>query len=125
MIKKNVFSASKQKTYAHNGIGQIDFLRPFSDQDFESNLSFIDFVEIPPGDSIGYHQHADNEEIYFIVEGLGTMTTNGEPYQVNSGDLIVNKCGWQHGLYNSGNDRLRVLVWEIALTPNHRAKRRS
>ena len=70
-FKKNVLKLAKQRVVAHGGKGKIDFVRPFVTSDFETNLSFIDFAVIPPGNSIGRHRHGDNEEIYFIVEGAG------------------------------------------------------
>ena len=114
MIRKNVFSAPKEWVVAHHGQGKIEFVRPFEDKDAETDLSFVDYVEIPVGASIGIHTHGDNEEIYFIVEGSGTMHTNGEDTKVNAGDLIFNRRGWTHGLKNDSQAPLKVLVWETA-----------
>ena len=69
---------------------------------------------IPPGHSIGRHLHGENEEIYFIVEGVGTMTTNGVAHRVEKGDLVVNHRHWEHGLHNDSNQPLIALVWEVA-----------
>lgn len=115
MIRKNVLAAAKELRRAHQGAGRIRFTRPFQEGDFESSLSFVDYVEIPPGASIGVHRHGNNEEIYFIVEGRGVMTTNGESEAVSTGDLIVNRAGWSHGLRNESEGLLRVLVWEVAI----------
>lgn len=117
MIRKNVFTAAKEPVTAHHGVGKIAFVRPFSDEDFETNLSFVDYVEIPPGSSIGIHTHDENEEIYFIVEGSGTMHTNGEDFAVSGGDLVLNRRGWTHGLMNDSQAPLKVLVWETAYRP--------
>lgn len=117
MIKNNVFSAAKEWVVAHEGEGQIEFVRAFESKDFNTGLSFIDYVEIPPGSSIGIHRHGDNEEVYFIVEGSGIMTTNDEQYRVHGGDLIVNYRGWSHGLKNNMDMPLKVLVWEVSYYP--------
>lgn len=117
MIRKNVFSAAKEPVTAHHGEGKIAFVRPFESPDFDTDLSFVDYVEIPPGASIGVHTHGENEEIYFIVHGHGTMTTNDEQYRVDSGDLILNRRGWSHGLRNDSDAVLKVLVWETAYRP--------
>jgi mannose-6-phosphate isomerase-like protein (cupin superfamily) len=116
MVRKNVYSAQKEDVIAHGGAGKIRFARPFSAADFETDLSFIDYVEIPPGSSIGVHTHGENEEVYFIVRGKGIMITNGTEYRVEAGDLIVNQRGWTHGLRNDTSAPLHVLVWEIAYT---------
>lgn len=114
MIKKNVLSEAKAPVTAHCGEGKIDFVRLFAAADFVTDLSFIDYVELPPGASIGTHEHGANEEVYFIVSGSGTMTTNEQRYRVATGDLIVNKPGWRHGLENDSASALTVLVWEVA-----------
>ncbi len=115
MIKKNVLSTAKVMKNAHDGQGRIAFVRPFDAGDFETDIAFVDYVELPAGTSIGVHRHGENEEIYFVVEGAGTMTTNGERFSVATGDLIVNRRGWSHGLENSSDSVLRVLVWEVGL----------
>lgn len=117
MIRKNILDAARTLVVAHEGEGQIHFVRPFSDNDFQTDLSFVDYVEMPPGTSIGVHRHGDNEEVYFIIEGTGSMTTNDEVYPVKTGDLILNRPGWRHGLRNDSDALLRVLVWEVALKP--------
>src|SRR5690348_12439588 len=114
MIRVNVNDAPKEPTVAHDGRGRIAFVRTFTANDFESDLAFVDYVELPPGSSIGFHRHGDDEEVYFIVEGRGTMTTNGECFAVGAGDLVVNRRQWSHGLENDSDAPLRVLVWDVA-----------
>lgn len=115
MIRKNVLELPKIPVRAHGGEGEIAFARPFTDEELRSRGRFVDYVEIPPGASIGVHTHGEDEEIYFIVEGRGRMRTNDEEYEVRAGDLVLNRPGWTHGLRNEGPGTLRVLVWEVAL----------
>jgi mannose-6-phosphate isomerase-like protein (cupin superfamily) len=117
MMRVNVIDAPKEPTVAHDGRGRIAFVRPFTAGDFESALAFIDYVELPPGSSIGLHTHGNDEEVYFIVEGRGTMTTNAERFAVGAGDLVVNRRHWSHGLENDSDAPLRVLVWDVACPP--------
>jgi len=115
MIKKNIYQIKKEMKVAHNGTGSISFSRSFFKNDFQSNLSFIDYVEVPPGASIGFHRHGNNEEIYFIIEGQGIMTTNDDKYSVSSGDLILNRPGWSHGFENTTLELTKILVWEVGI----------
>ena len=117
MIRKNVMAATMEMVTAHHGAGKIAFVRPFEDSDYETDVSFVDYVEMPPGTSIGVHTHDDNEETYFIVEGTGMMTTNDKRFRVTTGDLILNKRGWTHGLENDSGQPLKVLVFEVAFRP--------
>lgn len=113
-FKRNVLKLARRPVVAHAGEGEIAFVRPFEGEDFETDMAFIDYVEIPPGCSIGRHQHGNNEEVYFIVSGTGCMTTNGVDHRVETGDLILNRPRWEHGLHNDGEKPLAVLVWEVA-----------
>jgi len=115
MIVKNIYLMQKEWIQAHGGDGKINFCRPFETTDFESDLSFIDYVEVPPDSTIGYHQHSQNEEIYFIVDGKGEMRVNGETRTVTQGDLIVNKKTWKHAIKNTSNLSLKILVWETTI----------
>ena len=41
------------------------------------------------------------------------MTVNGASQAVETGDVILNKPGWQHGLENTGKEPLKLLVFEV------------
>jgi quercetin dioxygenase-like cupin family protein len=41
------------------------------------------------------------------------MTVNNEARQVKTGDVILNKPGWSHGLENTSDHVLKLLVFEV------------
>jgi len=49
-----------------------------------------------------------------VLEGHGILTVNGEKREITSGDVIVNKPGWSHGLENNSESPLKMLVFEVA-----------
>lgn len=110
---KNVIDLKKNLVCAHNGKGKIKFCRPFIKKDFKTKINFIDYAIIPPGKSIGNHQHTDNEEVYFIVKGMGTMFLGGRNISVKKGDIIVNKINGVHGLTNNSNKDIHLFVFEV------------
>lgn len=70
----------------------------------------LSWLTIKPGDSIGYHQHKDNEDAYVIVSGTGTFKdTDGKDYPVKAGDITIVRKGESHGLTNSGKVPLVVV----------------
>jgi quercetin dioxygenase-like cupin family protein len=109
----NVYTAPKRAVVAHGGDGLVNVVRPFVEGDFETELMFIDYVEMPPGSSIGKHRHGDDEEVYFILESSGLMSIDGREHRVSAGDLILNVCGGEHGLSNDGEATLKLLVWQV------------
>lgn len=58
-------------------------------------------VTIYPGGSVPIHSH-EQEEVYFIVEGEGSIEVGGESRAVRSGDCIYIRPQLEHVLTNSG-----------------------
>ncbi|WP_248925230.1 cupin domain-containing protein [Paenibacillus hamazuiensis] len=115
MIVRNFLQAEYKVAPSHKGSGDVKSVRLFDDGDFETKLKFFYYTEIPPKSSIGYHKHGDNEEVYAILEGEGTMTVNGESRKVTAGDVILNKRGWSHGLENHSDAPLKIIVFEAEI----------
>jgi mannose-6-phosphate isomerase-like protein (cupin superfamily) len=114
MIVKNYLKAEHELGPSHDGKGRVNSVKLFDDADFSTPLRFLYHIEMAPGTSIGYHQHGENEELYMVLEGRGTMTVNNESREVEAGDVIVNKPGWSHGLENTSEAPLELLVFEVA-----------
>jgi mannose-6-phosphate isomerase-like protein (cupin superfamily) len=55
------------------------------------------------------HYHPQTEEIYFILEGSGSMVIDGETRQVGRGDAIGIPPGAVHKITNVGQVELRLL----------------
>jgi mannose-6-phosphate isomerase-like protein (cupin superfamily) len=102
---------------AHGGDGEIRFARIAEAAAFAGGCNFIDYAELPPGASIGRHRHADDEEeLYLVLEGCGSMWRDGEQFVVRAGDLVRNRPGGEHGLHNTGSSVLRLFVIELRAT---------
>ncbi len=112
----NVHRAALEPTVAHDGEGRIGVARVAVAGDLAAPCNFIDVAELPPGTSIGRHRHAsDEEELYLVLEGSGTMWRDGEEFRVGPGDLVRNRPGGAHGLVNDGDGPLRLFVIELAV----------
>lgn len=97
---------------AHGGAREIEFARVVERPG--GSLRFIDLSVLAPGADIGLHTHErDNEEMYVIVSGRGVMSLDGEEFEVGPGDVILNRPGGTHGLRNTGDAELRMVVVEI------------
>lgn len=101
----------------HGGVGPLHAYRAFDRTRDPSPVAFIDLVIIPPGTSVGLHQHADDQETYVILRGGGTMTLDEASFPVAAGDLIRNRAYGRHGLVNDGDEDLHLLVFEVAPAP--------
>jgi len=53
-------------------------------------------ASLPPGAATDRHYHKLSEELYFLLEGTGTMEINGETRKVGPGDGILIPAGTWH-----------------------------
>ena len=113
MSVRNFLETPGKTQVIHGGRGRGKSTRVFDATDFETPLKFIDYIEMEPGSSIGNHRHGENEEVYAVLSGNGVMVVNDERQAVKTGDVILNKPGWQHGLENTSQEPLKLFVFEV------------
>ena len=105
--------ADLRSTAAHGGPGKILFSRVV-EREPGPGLIFVDLSIVPPGSAVGSHTHGENdEELYIIIEGNGSMTVDGTDVDVGPGDVIVNRPGGTHGLVNTGATPIRMVVVDV------------
>jgi len=66
-------------------------------------------ARVQPGASTTPHYHPQTEEIYYILEGAGRMTIDGETRDVGPGDAIAIPPGAVHMIHNPGSETLKFL----------------
>lgn len=102
----------QKKEKVGGGIGIIDakYAFPRTTATTEQAIKEIAWLTIPVGNSIGLHQHANNEDAYIIVQGTGTFTDSlGQTTKVGPGDVTLARPGNKHGLVNDGKEPLVIL----------------
>jgi mannose-6-phosphate isomerase-like protein (cupin superfamily) len=114
LLCKNLFESKLNDTQnCHGGERTIHSCRILTQFDFKAACNFVDYAVVPPNSSIGLHRHGENEELYLIIEGTGTMTVDDHIFKVKTGDLVVNRPGGQHGLTNDSTSDIKLFVIEI------------
>ena len=63
-------------------------------------------ADLDPGDWLGLHRHTP-AEIYYVVEGRGTVTLDGVEHPVAAGTAVHIPGDAEHGIRNTGPTRLR------------------
>jgi len=108
-------SLLKPAAHAHGGKGEILFRRMWDGESFKTNWEFVDHCVLPPGTSIGYHQHNMIEEVYYLVSGGGRMTVNDTTWDVRAGDAIPCTLHDSHGLFNPGREDIELIVFSCGV----------
>ena len=112
----NLADLELESIVAHDGEGRIRFRRIADMAALAGACDFMDFAELPPGTSVGRHTHdAREEEFYLILAGRGEMWRDGATFGVRAGDLIRNRPAGSHGLVNTGDEPLRMFVFQVAV----------
>jgi len=63
-----------------------------------------------PGQQHEPHTHANQDKIYFVLEGSGAATVGEERSTIAAGDLVFAPSGVLHSMSNPGPGRLIVMV---------------
>lgn len=62
---------------------------------------------LPPGGSIGYHQHVGNFEVYYLLSGEAMVEDNEKrQHRIGAGDAMICPDGESHSIENVGADEL-------------------
>jgi quercetin dioxygenase-like cupin family protein len=68
-----------------------------------------------PGQAQQAHAHKGADKLYYVVEGRGEFSLGAEKRTLGPGELLYVPEGVEHGVINTGQERLGVL---IVITPN-------
>ncbi len=79
----------------------------------KGEAKMFNIVEFQPGESLGWHGHIDNFEIYYILEGQALVNDNGEEYEVYPGDLVYTADGAHHSIQNNGTGVMKMVATVI------------
>ncbi len=86
-----------------------------------TSQSYVAIYEIPPHKSnYPYHYHLKNEEVFYIISGVGTLETPDGNQKVTAGDIIVCPNGAQgaHKLTNgSETEKLVYIDFDVTHSP--------
>jgi quercetin dioxygenase-like cupin family protein len=93
-------------------------------------MSKVDVVSSPhlicgincfePGQAQKAHTHAGADKLYLVLEGRGEFSVGGATRILNTGELLHVPENVEHGVVNTGPDRLAVL---IVIAPNRHGER--
>ncbi len=69
----------------------------------------VGIVEIDPGAHSPRHRH-NCEEVYYVLTGRGYLQTDEGRHPFEEGDAVLNKENRFHSVYNTGKEKIRLLV---------------
>ena len=110
MIRRQNEMATVDREKMRDGNGIIHFLHYFTQDELKGDCRLCSKITIQPGDSIGYHEHHNEEELYIILKGTGLVDDAGKPTEVFPGDVVLTRDGQGHSIKNSGDELLEFMA---------------
>ncbi len=96
------------------GTGTVQYRRALGPTVFRTPWAYVDHLVVPPGASVGSHQHRGVAEFYYVMNGEGTITVRNETATIRSGDAVPIRLNEAHGVSNSGSQPLELMIVGIA-----------
>ncbi|MEO6235813.1 MAG: cupin domain-containing protein [Vicinamibacterales bacterium] len=70
-----------------------------------------------PGSGVGLHEQQE-DEIYYVLSGRGTMTLDGTTVEIAPGTAVLTRTGSSHSLKQVGDEDLVIMInYEVAPAP--------
>jgi quercetin dioxygenase-like cupin family protein len=85
--------------------GEVSFRTLFGEQPTTPEFT-AGVADLVPGGWLGHHRHQPGE-IYYILDGEGIITIDGEEHVVTAATAIYIPGNSEHGIRNSGDSLLR------------------
>lgn len=94
------------KQNVNGGVGPMRIKHILNDKELNGKCRMYAEVTLEPGCSLGYHEHSNESETYYIVKGQGEYNDNGTIRHVTVGDRTFTPNGFGHGMANKGDTDL-------------------
>jgi len=108
MLKKKNAQFVEKRDAMRGGTGGITIRHYFKPEEIKARTRLCSEMTLPPGASVGLHDHLEEDEIYIIQKGRGIMTDSGKEFEVAAGDAILTGQGASHSIKNAGTEDLVV-----------------
>ena len=93
-----------------NGDGEFQLQHIASKENLFNHGRLFAKGTLPPGSSVGLHEHVADVEICYFLEGEGLLIDDNKTYQVKTGDVNIVYGGKSHEIINNGNKDLVYIV---------------
>jgi mannose-6-phosphate isomerase-like protein (cupin superfamily) len=110
MIKKADQMTTEVRNAMRGGTGSVTLQHFFKPEEITAKSRLCARLTIPPGASIGTHQHSGEDEIYIITLGSGLLDDGETRTNVNAGDAVLTGKGESHSITNTGTTNLEIIA---------------
>ncbi len=110
MIRKTNQMETEVRNAMRGGTGSVTVQHLFKPDEITAKSRLCARLTLPPGASIGTHQHSGEDEVYIVTKGSGLLDDGLTQTQVNTGDAILTGKGESHAIANTGTTDLEIIA---------------
>ncbi|WP_270940801.1 cupin domain-containing protein [Romboutsia lituseburensis] len=110
MIKRAKDIEVKRVNNLRGGKKRVNIKHLIQGDELKDKAKMISKITLPKGASIGYHDHTEDFEVYYILSGVGVVDDNGNITKVSKGDVIYTCDGATHSIENTGENDLEFIA---------------
>lgn len=110
MIHKPAETEIEVRSAMRGGTGQVSIRHLFKKEEITAKCRLCAWLTLPPGASIGMHQHQQEDELFVIVRGRGVLDDGAVRTVVTAGDAILTGRGEAHAIANDGDTDLEIIA---------------
>ena len=110
MIRKPSNMRVETKEKMRGGMGTVTIVHLFEKEEFGSKTRLCAKLILPPGASIGEHQHDGEDEVYIVTKGSGLLYDGSSESRVSVGDAILTGKGQSHSVRNDSAESLEIVA---------------
>lgn len=102
------------KENLRGGEGTVELRHILAPEELMGHGSMYAHVVFPPHTSLGFHQHVENTEPYYVIKGKGIFVDNdGSRTEIAPGDVCVIEVGQSHAIENPYDEPLEIMALVI------------
>ena len=110
MVRKRSEMQSEIRRRMRDGNGEVEIVHIFRKEELKGKTRLFAKLRLGKDCSIGYHEHANEEEIFYVTAGEGIVTEDGKSHPVKVGDAILTGGGAGHAVENRSDAPLELLA---------------
>lgn len=100
----------RKEVRVQNGKGMAKMKSLATREELYEHGRLFAHVTLDPGCSIGYHNHVNETEWYYMIKGEGVFNDNGTEVIMHAGDIGATGYGEYHGMENRSDEPLEFIA---------------
>lgn len=111
MIRTEFEMKEETRQNMRGGDGSVTIRHHFTREEFTANVRLCAKLALPPGASIGSHEHVKEDEVYIVTRGSGVLDDGANQTPIAVGDAVLTGNGGSHAVRNDGDEPLEMIAF--------------